>query len=65
MPMPDEDKLCDFCGEPNDFDEDGFFYLWPERGMTFEEGKPACKACRDGEPGKKHDKLHGKGNGNR
>jgi len=56
-----EDALCGFCGSENDWDEDGFFYLWPEPDMSFDEGIPACKECREGEFGRKHEELHGEG----
>lgn len=59
--MEKDDSICTFCGGENDFDEDGYFYLWTRPGMSFEDGEPACKACREGEPGRKHEALHGKG----
>jgi hypothetical protein len=53
---------CAFCGERNDhWDESGFFYLSTRPEMKFGEGEAACKACCDGEPGAKHEALHGKG----
>lgn len=57
-----EKKLCSFCGKPNKYkDEEGYFYLQTEPDMEFGDGQPACKACVNGEPGRKHDALHGKG----
>lgn len=62
-PLP-EKNLCGFCGKVNKYrDEEGFFYLWTEEGrLDIDEGKPACEACCKGEPGKQHERLHGKGN---
>ena len=61
-----EDATCAFCGEPNDnWDKAGFFYLATLPEMEFDEGKAACRACDEGEPGLKHLRLHGPGNGNR
>ncbi len=55
-------NLCYFCGEVNKYiDKDGARYLWTDEGQAFEDGKPACKACCEGEPGKQHERLHGKG----
>ncbi len=61
-----EDAICAFCGKKNEhWDQDGFFYLWTEPDMEFENGKAACKECMNGEPGRKHEELHGPGNGKR
>jgi len=59
------DSICAFCGKENDSDADGYFYLWTRPGMSFDEGEPACKACREGKPGRSHEELHGPGNGKR
>lgn len=58
---------CAFCGKVNDFwDADGWFYLWTDpKKSELEDGRPACKACVKGKPGKQHEKLHGKGDGSR
>lgn len=60
-----EDAVCAFCGRENThWDQDGFFYLWvhPEDGeLELEDGLAACKECCEGEPGKTHERLHGKG----
>ena len=57
-----DDVNCAFCGKPNDWDEEGFFYLWTEPGVTeLEAGQAACKECREGEPGRIHEELHGPG----
>lgn len=61
-----EDAVCAFCGEPNDnWDKDGFFYLWTRPGMDIKEGEAACKACENGEPGALHLAIKGPGNGKR
>jgi hypothetical protein len=61
-----EDANCAFCGKKNDnWDQDGFFYLWTRPGMAFDEGEAACKKCMNGEPGQQHLDLHGPGDGNR
>ncbi len=61
-----EDATCAFCGEPNDnWDKEGFFFLWTRSDMIFEDGEAACKACMDGEPGERHFALHGPGKGKR
>jgi hypothetical protein len=61
-----EDAVCAFCGKKNDnWDQDGFFYLWTRPEMELEEGQATCKECEIGEPGQKHQALHGDGNGNR
>lgn len=60
--------VCFFCGILNDnWDENGFFYLWTDasKEFSFEDGKAACKACCAGEPGQIHERIHGKGNGQR
>jgi len=57
-----DDADCSFCGEKNDWDQDGFFYLCPEEWMELADSEPACKSCREGAPGKAHEELHGKGN---
>lgn len=56
-----EDGLCAFCGAKNDWDQAGFFYLYPYPNMVMEEGKATCKRCRGGPAGTMHEKLHGKG----
>jgi len=60
--MYKDDSICSFCGQKNDADKDGYFYLWTRPGMSFDEGEPACRSCREGEPGRLHEKLHGSGN---
>ena len=58
-----EDAICAFCKKKNEnWDQDGFVYLWTKPGMEFHEGEAACKECTNGEPGRKHLKLHGPGN---
>lgn len=54
-----KDAVCAFCGKKNDnWDQEGFFYLWTKPGMEFEDGAAACRKCMDGEPGRKHSELH-------
>ena len=58
-----EDAICAFCGKKNThWDQEGFLYLWTDSTKTqLADGRPACKECCDGEPGKQHERLHGKG----
>ncbi len=49
---------CSFCGKDNDFADDiGWFYIHP----TDTSHGHCCKACFDGEPGRKHIKRYGLG----
>ena len=61
-----EDATCAFCGKKNrHWDQDGFFYLRAKPDMRFDDASAACKECIEGEPGRLHAKLHGKGDGKR